>query len=73
MDVLHAVNRGGPALTAAEVAATSPLALPLDGGLDRAAGLMADHDATHLVVTDRHGAPTGVVSSLDVLRILAAG
>jgi CBS domain-containing protein len=73
MDVLHAVNRGGPALTAAEVAATSPLALPLDGALDRAAALMAEHDATHLVVTDRHGAPTGVVSSLDVLRILAAG
>jgi CBS domain-containing protein len=73
MDVLHAVNRGGPDLTAGEVAVTSPLALPEGAGLDRAASLMAEHDATHVVVVDRAGTPAGVVSTLDVLRILAAG
>jgi predicted transcriptional regulator len=72
MDVLHAVNRGGPDLTAGEVALTSPLALPEGAALDRAASLMAEHDATHLVVVDRTGTPVGVVSTLDVLRILAA-
>jgi CBS domain-containing protein len=73
MDVLHAVNRGGPHLTAGEVAVTSPLALPEDAGLDRAASLMVEHDARHVVVVDRAGTPAGVVSTLDVLRIVAAG
>ena len=73
MDVLHAVNRAGPDLTAGELAVTSPLALPEDAGLERAASLMVEHDATHVVVVDRAGTPAGVVSTLDVLRILAAG
>ena len=73
MDVLHAVNRGGPGLTAGELAVTSPLALPEDAGLERAASLMVEHHATHVVVVDRAGTPAGVVSTLDVLRILAAG
>jgi len=73
MDVLHAVNRAGPGLTAGELAVTSPLALPEDAGLERAASLMAEHDATHVVVVDAAGTPAGVVSTLDVLRVLAAG
>lgn len=73
MDVLHALNRGGPEITAGELAVTSPLALPLTAGLDRAASLMVDHDATHVVAVDHGGTPAGVVSTLDVLRVLAAG
>ena len=73
MDVLHAVNRGGPGLTAGELAVTSPLALPADAGVDRAASLMVEHDATHVVVVDAAGTPAGVVSTLDVLRVVAAG
>ena len=73
MDVLHAAYRGAEATRAADVAATSPLALPEDAGLDRAAALMTAHDATHVVVVDRGGTPAGVVSTLDVLRIVAAG
>ena len=73
MDVLHAVNRGGPALTAGELAVTSPLALPEAESLERAASLMVEHDATHVVVVDSGGTPAGVVSTLDVLRIVAAG
>jgi CBS domain-containing protein len=72
MDVLHAVNRAGPDVTAGELAVTSPLALTKDAGLERAASLMVEHDATHVVVVDRAGTPAGVVSTLDVLRILAA-
>ena len=73
MDVLHAVNRGGASLTAGELAVTAPLALGEDAGLERAAALMAEHDATHVVVVDSRGMPAGVVSTLDVLRIVAAG
>lgn len=73
MDVLHAVNRAGAELTAGELAVTSPLALSEDAGLDRAASLMVEHDATHVVVVDATGTPAGVVSTLDVLRILASG
>jgi CBS domain-containing protein len=72
MDVLHAVNRAGPGVTAGELAATSPLALPEDAGLERAASLMVEHDARHVVVVDKAGTPAGVVSTLDALRIVAA-
>jgi CBS domain-containing protein len=71
MDVLHAAYRGVP-VTAGEIAASSPLALPADTELDRAAALMTDHDTAHVVVVDRGGRPAGVVSTLDVLRIVAA-
>jgi len=72
MDVVHAAHRGREA-TAGEVAATAPIALPEDATLERAANLMASHDATHVVAVGRTGLPSGVVSSLDVIRILAAG
>jgi CBS domain-containing protein len=73
MDVIHAVNRSGPDVTAGELVVTSPLALPEGSVLERAASLMADHGARHVVVVDRGGTPAGVVSTLDVLRIVAAG
>jgi len=53
--------------------ATAPVALPEDARLDRAAALMVDHDVAHVVAVGRTGLPSGVVSSLDVVRILAAG
>ena len=34
---------------------------------------MVDHEATHIVVVGRTGLPVGVVSTLDVLQIVAAG
>jgi len=49
------------------------LALPESTGLERAASLMAEHDATHVVAVDGSGTPAGVVSTLDVLRVVAAG
>jgi CBS domain-containing protein len=72
MDVVHAAHRGRD-VTAGEVAATTPIALPEDATLERAATLMASHDVTHVVAVGRTGLPTGVVSTLDVIRILAAG
>ena len=72
MDVVHAAYRGTPGTLAGELAATTPLALPEDATLERAASLMASHDAAHIVAVGRSGLPSGVVSTLDVIRILAA-
>ena len=71
MDVLHAAYRGVPA-KAGDIAASSPLAVTADTVLDRAAAMMVEHETSHVVVVDRGGRPAGVVSSLDVLRIVAA-
>ena len=73
MDVVHAAHRGTLSTAAGEVAATAPLALSEDATLEHAATLMARHDATHVVAVGRSGLPTGIVSTLDVIRILAAG
>ena len=72
MDVLHAAHRRHLTLPAADVSAGAPLALPESADLARAATLMADHEATHIVVVGRTGLPLGVVSTLDVLAVVAA-
>jgi CBS domain-containing protein len=73
MDVVHAAHRRRLETPAGELAATTPIALPEDATLERAAALMASHDAAHLVAVGPSGLPSGVVSTLDVIRILAAG
>jgi CBS domain-containing protein len=73
MDVVHAARRDALSIPAGELAATAPLALPEDATLERAATLMADHDVAHVVAVGRTGMPSGIVSTLDVIRILAAG
>jgi CBS domain-containing protein len=73
MDVVHAAHRDRLATPAGELAATTPIALPEDATLERAATLMASHDVAHLIAVGRSGRPSGVVSTLDVIRILAAG
>jgi CBS domain-containing protein len=72
MDVVHAAHRGRLATPADELAATTPIALTEDATLERAATLMASHDVAHVVAVGRSGLPSGVVSTLDVIRILAA-
>jgi CBS domain-containing protein len=72
MDVVHAAHRGGTGTLAGDLAATTPIALPEHATLERAANLMASHGAAHVVAVGRSGMPTGVVSTLDVIRILAA-
>jgi CBS domain-containing protein len=71
MDVLHAAYREGSAKAGA-LAVSAPPAVPADAPLDSVAALMADRGATHVIAIDRGGAPVGVVSTLDVLRIVAA-
>jgi CBS domain-containing protein len=73
MDVIHAAHRDRLATAAGDLATTTPIALPEDATLERAATLMASHDAAHVVAVGHSGLPSGVVSTLDAIRILAAG
>ena len=73
MTTEHAAHRGTLATPAGDLATTTPLALPEDATLERAATLMASHDAAHVVAVGHSGVPSGMVSTLDVIRILAAG
>lgn len=60
-------------LTAGDVA-TEPLeAAEPDWPLDRAAVLMADHGASHIVVVDPHGRPMGMLSTIDLAGVVAWG
>ena len=60
--------------TAGAVAGTSVPCIGSREPLTRAAQLMAEHDVSHLlVVGDADGRPEGVLSSLDVAMVLAAG
>lgn len=53
-------------------AATPALAIAPDDTLQRAAQMMTEHAATHLLVVDgASGRPAGVLSTLDVARVLA--
>ena len=53
-------------------AASVALAVPPDETLQRAAQLMTEHATAHLLVADREsGRPIGVLSTLDVARLLA--
>lgn len=73
MDVVHAAHRDKLSTPAGEMASTAPLALPEDATLERAATLMAGHDVAHVVAVGSSGMPSGIVSTLDVIRILAGG
>jgi CBS domain-containing protein len=58
--------------TAGGTAATPALAISADDTVARAAQLMSEYEAAHLVVVDeRSNRPTGVLSTLDVARVLA--
>jgi CBS domain-containing protein len=60
--------------TAGEIAATPAVTVGVRETLARAVQLMTEHAVTHLVVVDpRSTRPIGVLSTLDVARVLADG
>lgn len=71
MEIVHALH--GNALTepAASIAASAPAAVNEDDTVAAAAGLMVDDDTSHVVVVGPTGLPCGMISTLDVARILA--
>lgn len=54
--------------TAGELAATEMLTIASGDRLDHAGQLMAEHELSHLIVTDAaSGRPIGILSTLDVI------
>jgi CBS domain-containing protein len=72
IDLVRALHRGTDAINAATIANTEPLAVEEGDSLERAAGLMVEHDARHVVVVSPTGLPSGILSTLDVARVVAA-
>jgi CBS domain-containing protein len=71
LDVAGAVAAGAIDGRAGEVAATELVTIAPEESLERAAQVMAEHDCWHLIVVDRAAdLPVGVVSTLDVARLL---
>jgi CBS domain-containing protein len=73
LDVVAAIATGEEP-TAAESAATEAPTVSSDERLERAAQLMTEHGVSHLVVVDAaDGHPIGVLSTLDLAAVYAAG
>ncbi len=71
IDLVVALHRGSLAVPAGTIAEPAPAALREDASLERAAELMVEHDTRHVVAVGQSGLPAGMVSTLDVARILA--
>ena len=56
---------------AGATAATVALTIEAPETLQRAAQLMTEHGASHLVVVDRDHRPVGIISTLDIARALS--
>jgi CBS domain-containing protein len=72
IDLIVAVHGLGADAAAATIAARAPLAAAEDEPLDRVAALMVESHSSHVVAVGRGGLPSGIVSTLDVLSIVAA-
>lgn len=60
--------------TAGATAATEVVTVPADATLEEARRLMLDHQVAHLVVVHpRNERPVGVLSTLDIARVLVGG
>jgi CBS domain-containing protein len=70
-DLLQAAGTDPDAEAAARLARTELLTVTAGETLERAAQLMAEHEVTHVVVVGDGGRPLGVLSSLDVARVMA--
>ena len=71
LDVVRALAGGLDDAVAADVAATEPVCVDATDPLDEVARRLCEHDVAHVIVTDPAGRPCGVVSTLDVLRVVA--
>lgn len=72
IDLVAAARGGFDELTARDSSVTPLLTIRSDERLDRAAQLLAENGVSHLAVVDPHTLrPCGVLSTLDVARVLA--
>ena len=72
LDLVAAARADLDALTARDAAVTPFVTTSTDDGLDHACQLLAENGVAHLAVLDpRTHMPVGVLSTLDVARVLA--
>ena len=72
MDLLRGARAELDDMTAGDIAITEPVTVEASLPLDEAVRLMAEHDTAHLIVAER-GWPVGMLSTLDIARVLAWG
>jgi CBS domain-containing protein len=65
-------ERPAEEVSAGEIALTPPVVIDIRDPLRRAARLMTEHGVSHLVVV-KQGRPVGVISTLDLARVVADG
>ena len=73
MDLVAGVLRGEPAPTAGEMASMGLAVVRGDATLEVAASMVVESRAGHVVAVDDEGVPVGVVSTLDLVGVIAAG
>jgi len=73
MDVVAGALRGESAPTAGEMASSGLAVVRVDATLELAASMVAESRAAHVVAVDGEGFPVGVVSTLDLVGVIAAG
>ena len=73
MDVVAGALRGEPVPTAGEMASMGLAVVRVDARLELAASMVAESRAAHVVAVDGEGFPVGVVSTLDLIGVIAAG
>ncbi len=72
LDLAAAAATDATELVARDIAATAPITTTADTPLPAAARTMAEHQVDHLLVLDADGRPSGIVSTIDLARSLAA-
>ena len=73
MDLMRALAPGGEGATAAEVAGAEIVTVSPREALQTAVQLMTEHETAHLVVVSPDtGRPVGMLSTLDVARVVDA-
>ena len=73
MDVVAGALRSGPVPTAGAMASIGLAVVRFDATLELAASVVAESRAGHVVAVDGEGFPVGVVSTLDLVGVIAAG
>jgi CBS domain-containing protein len=73
MDVVAGALRGEPVPTAGAMASMGLAVVRFDASLELAASMVAESRAGHVVAVDAEGFPVGVVSTLDLVGVIAAG
>ena len=74
IDVLSAAHPGGIDVMAGEAAATPAVTVGPEDSLARASQLMRENETSHLIVVDPvTEQPLGVISTLDVARVIGQG